>query len=71
MFWHRVSSDLEIAAIMDMMMMPDIWSCSQETQEAGWAIQSAMHDGIGYSMDLMNMESFLTNVGDWLDMRHG
>ena len=32
MFWHRVSSNLEIAAIMDMMMMPDISSCSQETQ---------------------------------------
>ena len=71
MFWHRVSSDLEIAAISDMMMMPDIFSCSQETQQAGLDIQSAMYHGMGNSMDLMNMESFLANVGDWLDLTYG
>ena len=36
MFWHRNSWGLEFAAIMDMMMMPDLSTCTERTQQAGW-----------------------------------
>ena len=71
MFWHRVDHQLEFAAIMDMMQMPNLSTCSEETQALGWQIESAIYTGIGYSMDLMNMESFLGNVADWLEHRYG
>ena len=71
MFWHRVDYYLEFAAIMDMMMFPDISSCTEATQDAGWQLQSNYDTGVWYGMDLMNMGSFLKNVADFLEENYG
>ena len=71
MFWYRVSNNLEWAAIADMIMLPDIESCSEQTKEVGYEIMSAYYDGAGASLDLMNEEPFLMRANEWLQNRSG
>lgn len=70
MFWLRVNYGLEFAAIEDEMRFPEIETCSLVTRNAGWEIRNAIYDGVSYSLDLMNMESFLGNVSDWLEQKY-
>ena len=70
MFWFRVSANLEFAAIADMMPLPNIESCSEETKTVGYSIGSAWYQGSGNGLDLMNEEQFLERVIEWLEDKY-
>ena len=59
MFWFRTSVNLELAALADVMPLPDIESCSKSTKAIGYKIGSAWYEGSGAGLDLMNEEQFL------------
>ena len=66
MFWHRVDSQLEVAAVMGLFGPPDTSTCSEETQTAAWEIFSDYQAGLSVGIDLMNMSPFLKRVADSL-----
>ena len=70
MFWFRVSANLEFAAIADIMPLPDLQSCSDETKLKGNKLGSAYYTGSGAGLDLMNEEQFLKRVIQWLEQRY-
>ena len=55
----------------DMIMLPDIESCSEQTKEVGYELSSAYYDGAGAGLDLMNEEPFLKRAIEWLQNRSG
>ena len=45
---------------------PNMESCSPETQDVGYELYNKFVNGVLYSIDLSNIETFLGMVADWI-----
>lgn len=66
LYADRVHLGLEYPAVYDLPSFPNTYTCSVETQDVTSFLLDEIYEGLEFSLDLINMETYLESINEWI-----